>query len=116
MNDPSAPEWAEQGAWFTRQWKRVIELAAAAGTDEMVVVPEYGPPPYQAVHPHGGGPVGDLWAMCCAERDRLHDPVEAPVGVAGRHHADEDADRDEHADGDQYADDHANGYADVHTD
>ena len=71
VNDPSAPEWAEQGAWFTRQWKRVIELAAAAGTDEMVVVPEYGPPPYQAVHPHGGGPVGDLWAMCRSERDRL---------------------------------------------
>jgi sugar phosphate isomerase/epimerase len=79
VSDPSAPEWVEHAEWFTRQWQRIVDVAAAAGTAELVVVPEYGPPPYQTVVPHRRGPVGDLWAMCRAERDRLRAELRPPA-------------------------------------
>ena len=69
--DPSAPEWARHVAVFTHWWQMVVAEAAAAGTQELIVVPEYGPPPYQQVTLRTGVPTTDLWATCLAERDRL---------------------------------------------
>lgn len=67
--DPTAPEWSGHVEMFTDWWE---ELLAARKIDApLVVVPEYGPPPYQQTLPHTGEPTSDLWATCRHERDRL---------------------------------------------
>jgi sugar phosphate isomerase/epimerase len=66
--DPADPQWATQVEWFTDTWRRVV---TAAPGPELVVVPEYGPPPYLQTVPFDGTPVTDLWALCRRERDRL---------------------------------------------
>jgi len=69
--DPTDPRWTTQRAWFEAKWKMVIAAAAAAGRTEMVVVPEYGPPPYLPTAPHTGQPVVDLWSTVLREREHL---------------------------------------------
>lgn len=68
--DPDDPRWAQHVAWFDRQWQRVAAGAASVGR-QLVVVPEFGPPPYLQTVPRTGEPVVDLWATCRAQRDRL---------------------------------------------
>jgi hypothetical protein len=69
--DPSDPAWASHREWFDARWLEIVREAAAAGRDELVIVPEYGPPPYLRTQPHSGEPVADLWSTCRSERDRL---------------------------------------------
>jgi hypothetical protein len=69
--DPSDPAWKDQRRAFDRWWQLIVAEAAATGRDELVVVPEYGAPPYLHTVPHRGDPVADLWTVCRAERDRL---------------------------------------------
>jgi hypothetical protein len=69
--DPSDPAWDTQRAAFDRWWQLVVAEAAASGREELVVVPEYGAPPYLHTVPHSGEPVADLWSVCLAERERL---------------------------------------------
>ena len=70
--DPAAPEWGEHVAAFETWWEAAIEARRAVDPDAVVVVvPEYGPPPYQQTLPHTGMPTTDLWDMTRAARDRF---------------------------------------------
>ena len=69
--DPSAPEWAEHVAAFDRWWKITRDEAFGAGLERLVVVPEYGPPPFQQALPRTGQTTTDLWATCEEQRRRV---------------------------------------------
>lgn len=67
--DPSAPEWETHVAMFDRWWDEAI--TARTSDAPLVVVPEYGPPPYQQTLPHTGEVTSDLWGTALAERERF---------------------------------------------
>ena len=62
--DPRDPAWAHHLVTFESWWENAI------GPD-VVVVPEYGPPPYLPTAPYTGQPVADLWEICDWAKDRL---------------------------------------------
>ncbi len=70
--DPAAPEWEGHVASFEGWWDVAIEAARRVEPErEVVIVPEYGPPPYQQTLPYAAMPTTDLWQMSRAARDRL---------------------------------------------
>lgn len=58
--DPSAPEYARHLEAHERWWRLIADAHAAAGRQEMTVVPEFGPPGYLHTLPHTNVPVADL--------------------------------------------------------
>lgn len=56
--DPSAPEYTKQLAAHERWWRTIVD--AQAHTDELTIVPEYGPPNYLHTTPHTNAPAADL--------------------------------------------------------
>jgi hypothetical protein len=73
VHDPFAERWQEHRAVFESWWDSIWDAAAGAGRQELVFVPEYGPPPYQATGPDDGEPIGDLWETCAAAGRSLRD-------------------------------------------
>jgi len=69
--DPSAPEWAEHTSTFEQWWTTTRDEAEVSGLERLVVVPEYGPPPYQQALPRTGAVTTDLWETCLTQRRRL---------------------------------------------
>ncbi|NQV06225.1 hypothetical protein HQ535_06720 [bacterium] len=67
--DPLADEWSDHRAMFERWWDQAIDARLKTGCCEpLVVVPEYGPPPYQQTV--ASEPTTDLWETCLAMRRR----------------------------------------------
>ena len=58
--DPRAALHAAHVEAFERWWDAIWSTRAAAGATELVVQPEFGPPPYQPVHPATGEPLADV--------------------------------------------------------
>jgi hypothetical protein len=58
--DPRTPAHAGHLEAFERWWDTIWSTRAAAGATELVVQPEFGPPPYQPVHPATGEPLADV--------------------------------------------------------
>lgn len=79
VHDPSAARWREHRTTFESWWDSIWNAAAAAGRDELVFVPEYGPPPYQPTDA-GGEPIGDLWQICAGAGRALRDRYEHRTG------------------------------------
>lgn len=70
VSDPRAPEFARHVARFEQWWDKIRDGAARHDTD-LIVVPEYGPPPYMPTLPYTRKPVADLWEICQWQTDRL---------------------------------------------
>ncbi|MFQ5947810.1 MAG: sugar phosphate isomerase/epimerase family protein [Acidimicrobiia bacterium] len=62
--DPRAPEWADHVAAHERWWDLVWDAQEARGLETSIMVPEFGPPPYQQTLAYSGEPTSDLWEMC----------------------------------------------------
>ncbi len=58
--DPRLPASSGYVETFEGWWDLLWEVQAAAGAPELVVQPEFGPPPYQPVHPGTGEPLADV--------------------------------------------------------
>jgi hypothetical protein len=61
--DPRTPAHAAHVEAFERWWDVIWSTRAATGAGELVVQPEFGPPPYQPVHPATGEPLADVNAV-----------------------------------------------------
>ena len=59
--DSRDAEWAAHLSVFESWWNGAVATAGVS-IDEVVIVPEYGPPPYQQTV--GGRPTSDLWEVC----------------------------------------------------
>jgi sugar phosphate isomerase/epimerase len=71
--DPTAPEEAETIEAYLGWWGMVWDAQERRGLEASTVVPEFGPPPYQPMLPHGRGPIVDLWDVC----DGMHRRIRA---------------------------------------
>lgn len=66
VRDPRTPSWAHHVAAFEGWWSSMI-----AANPELVLVPEYGPPPYQLVDSADTDPSRKLWDICDWAAGRL---------------------------------------------
>jgi len=71
VSDPRAPEWSAEVGAHVAWWKSIAEARRAAGADELIVCPEFGPAPYMPLIPHSRTPVADLWAVTLFMKDIL---------------------------------------------
>jgi len=78
--DPSAPREVDILDAYLGWWRTVWDSQERRGLMASTVVPEFGPPPYQPVHPHTGEPLVDLWGVCNWMADRLRDEFSARGG------------------------------------
>lgn len=69
--DPFASAWSEWTNHFMRYWQRIIDARKAEGCQRIMIVPEFGPPPYMQICPDSGLPVRDTWKLNVAMRDFL---------------------------------------------
>jgi hypothetical protein len=58
--DPRSPHFADHLAAFETWWDHIWETRSAAGATELSMMPEFGPPPYQQIHPRTGEPLADV--------------------------------------------------------
>lgn len=58
--DPRAPLYAGHLATFEGWWDQLWKSREASGAESLVMMPEFGPPPYQPVHPATGEPLADV--------------------------------------------------------
>ena len=58
--DPRVAHHAGHLEVFEGWWDAIWSARAAVGATELVVQPEFGPPPYQPVHPATGEPLADV--------------------------------------------------------
>lgn len=80
--DPRAPEWNEALEAHLRWWDIAWDEQERRGLDTSIVVPEYGPPPYQQTLPHTGAPTTNLWDVCNWMTAVLRDRFEGRI-IAG---------------------------------
>ena len=71
VSDPRAPEFAPHQARFNQWWDTIKEKREKDGLDTLIVVPEFGPPPYQHVLPYTKQPTADLWDICLWQTNHL---------------------------------------------
>jgi hypothetical protein len=62
--DPRVGDGLRWTQHFERWWDRIIEARLAEGRPFLTINPEFGPPPYQPVHPQTGEPLADVWEVC----------------------------------------------------
>lgn len=62
--DPRTPEALPTVEEFESWWRLILEVQGQAGTKQMMICPEFGPPPYQPTDPYSGKPAADLEAVC----------------------------------------------------
>jgi len=79
VSDPRAPEFEKYRSKFYSWWDRIKEAREKDGTDELVFVPEYGPPAYQQVLPYTRQPTTDLWDVCLWQANELRKRWGLPV-------------------------------------
>lgn len=58
--DPRLPRFAEHVEAFERWWDAIWRAQEAQGADDLVVMPEFGPPPYQPIDVATGEPLADV--------------------------------------------------------
>ncbi|MEM7019531.1 MAG: sugar phosphate isomerase/epimerase [Pseudomonadota bacterium] len=62
--------WTER---FEKWWDRVIEARQGEGRDFLTINPEFGPPPYQLIHPETEQPLADIWEVCLWMTERFRE-------------------------------------------
>lgn len=58
--DPREERYAAHLQAFEGWWDTVWEARRSAGAEALVMAPEFGPPPYQPIHPATGEPLADV--------------------------------------------------------
>ena len=69
--DPRAPRWRPAVERHLAWWDAIIAARRAAGSERLVVCPEFGPPDYCPTDPQDGRPLVDVFAINCWMRDQL---------------------------------------------
>lgn len=64
VNDPRAPEWANELAAHERWWDLCWAAQERRGLTESTLTPEFGPLPYQPSAPYSQRPLADLVEIC----------------------------------------------------
>ncbi|MFC4596915.1 sugar phosphate isomerase/epimerase family protein [Cohnella hongkongensis] len=64
VNHPAAPEHAGALAAHDAWWRSIARHRRDQGAEQLVFVPEFGPPGYLQTLPFTGQPVSDLWDVC----------------------------------------------------
>lgn len=64
VNDPRAPEWANELAAHERWWDLCWAAQQRRGVAETTLTPEFGPPPYQPTAVYSQRPLADLAQIC----------------------------------------------------
>lgn len=64
VNDPRAPEWANELAAHERWWDLCWAAQERRGLTESTLTPEFGPLPYQPSAPYSQRPLADLGEIC----------------------------------------------------
>lgn len=64
VNDPRAPEWAENLSAHEAWWREIVAARKNAGAVEFTFTPEFGPLPYMPSLPYTQQPLVDLWDVC----------------------------------------------------
>jgi sugar phosphate isomerase/epimerase len=64
VNDPRAPEWANELAAHERWWDLCWAAQERRGMSESSLTPEFGPPAYQPTAPYSRQPLADLTEIC----------------------------------------------------
>lgn len=64
VNDPRAPEWADELTAHERWWDLCWAAQERRGLSESTLTPEFGPLPYQPSAPYSQRPLADLAEIC----------------------------------------------------
>jgi sugar phosphate isomerase/epimerase len=75
VSDPRAPEWRAELEAHMGWWGRIADAHRAAGSEELIVCPEFGPAPYMPLLPHSRMPVADLWEITLFMKDLLREKL-----------------------------------------
>lgn len=68
--EPADPVWADHVSLHQRWWQKTVDTASADGRS-LILVPEFGPPPYMHATPFSHAPVTDLVGANEWMRERL---------------------------------------------
>ena len=71
VSDPRAPEWGAELEAHLGWWRRIAGARRDAGSETLIVCPEFGPAPYMPLLPHSRTPVADLWEITLFMKDLL---------------------------------------------
>ncbi|MEO1021923.1 MAG: sugar phosphate isomerase/epimerase [Bacteroidota bacterium] len=61
--NPETPLFSSEKNQFLSWWKEIAERASKKGLNQLGFVPEYGPAPYQQVHPQTGEVLANQWEV-----------------------------------------------------
>lgn len=61
--NPDTPTFLSEKEQFLSWWKEIAERAESRGLKHLAFVPEYGPAPYQQVHPQTSEVLADQWEV-----------------------------------------------------
>ena len=75
ITDPRAPEWSGHVQRHLDLWKRILAHHREAGSENLTITPEFGPPNYMHTLPFTNEPVRDAWEVNVAMRDLLREAV-----------------------------------------
>ncbi|MFB9278014.1 sugar phosphate isomerase/epimerase family protein [Cohnella cellulosilytica] len=64
VNHPAAPEHADALAAHDAWWRSIARHKRDQGAEQLIFVPEFGPPGYLHTLPFTRQPVSDLWEVC----------------------------------------------------
>ncbi|RKP54968.1 sugar phosphate isomerase/epimerase [Cohnella endophytica] len=71
VNHPGAPEHAAALAAHADWWRDIARNRRDQGAEQLIFVPEFGPPGYLQTLPFTNQPVSDLWEVCLWMKDYI---------------------------------------------
>jgi sugar phosphate isomerase/epimerase len=63
VGDPRGPRWMRELSVFTSWWQRIVERHVAGNRTQLVITPEFGPPPYTAHLPFSCRQASNAWEV-----------------------------------------------------
>ena len=69
--NPAAPEYKKELTQHVKWWQQIVDHHILAGTEELIITPEFGPPRYMHTLPFSNEPVADQFKMNLFMKDFL---------------------------------------------